>query len=173
MTTSPETTLTATTAGQNTNQLTDSVMQAAVRDFLHQTSYDNPALPSHKDGTQIGDAEPVQQPDSRIVPQWAAGLAVASIGVGAGSTGLGCAAWLLFKGLAMVSVPGLERFALIIIAPFAGIAMAATAIGGLISKMKKAAPDEIHHHYEGTVYQDQRNVQTKNTGFIANTTNRD
>lgn len=136
----------AATAGQANNPLTDSVMQAAVRDFLHQTSYNNPDLPSHRDGPQIGTTAPVPQPDSRIAPQWAVGLAVASIGVGAGSTGLGCAAWLFFKGLSMVSVPGLERFAWIVIAPFAGLAMAATAIGGLISKAKKAALPDVHVH---------------------------
>lgn len=115
---------------------------------------DDPAIPSHEDGPRVGDTPHVPQPDSRIVPQWATGIAVASIGVGAGSTGLGCAAWLLFKGLSLVSVPGLERFAWIIIAPFAGIAMAATAIGCLISKAKKAAQPEIHNHtYTGDVYQ--------------------
>jgi hypothetical protein len=107
---------------------------------------DDPAIPSYKDGPRVGATPPVAQPDSRLVPQWALGLAVASIGVGAGATGLGCAAWLAFKGLSMVSVPGLERFAWIIIAPFAGLAMAATAIGGLISKAKKAAMPEVHHH---------------------------
>lgn len=130
-----------TTTGQATNPLADSIIEAAVRDALHQTSYrDDTPLPQH------GDAAPVWQDDKRIVPAWAAGLAIASIGVGAGSTGLGCAAWLLFKGLSMVSVPGLERFAWIIIAPFAGLAMAATAIGGLISKVKRAATPEIHNH---------------------------
>lgn len=160
----------APAAGQATSELTDSVMQAAVRDFLHQTRYDNPNLPSHKDGTQIGNTPPVQQPDSRIVPQWAAGLAVASIGVGAGSTGLGCAAWLLFKGLSMVSVPGLERFAWIIIAPFAGLAMLATAVGGLISKAKKAAPTEIHQTYTGPVHQEHTAISTR--GVWAKTINK-
>lgn len=45
------------------------------------------AMPtSYRDTTPvpvIGAAAPVAQPDSRIVPQWAAGVAVASIGVGA------------------------------------------------------------------------------------------
>lgn len=94
----------------------------------------------------IGTTPPVPQPDTRIAPQWAVGLAVASIGVGAGSTGLGCAAWLLFKGLSMVSVPGLERFAWIIIAPFAGAAMVLTALGGAISKAKRAALPDVHNH---------------------------
>lgn len=138
----------ATTIGQATNPLTESVMQAAVRDLITQTSYRNPDpdVPSHKDGPRVGDTPPVVQPDSRLVPQWALGVAVASIGVGAGTTFIGCGAWLLFKGLSMVSVPGLERFAWIIIAPFAGAAMLATAVGGVISKAKRAVALEIHNH---------------------------
>ncbi|MFJ7023273.1 hypothetical protein ACIQUW_33420 [Streptomyces sp. NPDC101117] len=132
---------------------------------------EDPTIPSHKDGPRIGDTPPVPQPDSRIVPQWAAGLAVASIGVGAGATGLGCAAWLLFKGLAMVSIPGLERFAWIIIAPFAGGAMLLTALGGLISRAKKAAPDIHHHTYTGPVHQDYRTTHTETRGVWAKTNN--
>ena len=129
------------TAGQADNPLTDSVVQAAVRDLLHQTSYrDDTPVP------RVGTTPPVPQPDSRIVPAWAAGLAVASVGVGAGSTGLGCAAWLVFKGLSLVSVPSLHTFVWIIIAPFAGAAMLATAIGGAISKAKRAALPDVHVH---------------------------
>ncbi|MFF0795050.1 hypothetical protein [Streptomyces spiralis] len=37
---------------------------------------------------------------------------------------------------------------------------------------KRAKPDpDIHHHYEGPVYQDQRNVHTRTTGVWAKTTN--
>ena len=120
----------------------------------------DPAIPSFEDGPRVGTTPPVPQPDSRIAPQWAVGVAVASIGVGAGATGLGCAAWLAFKGLAMVSVPGLERFAWIIIAPFAGLAMAATAIGGLISRAKRSATPEIHHH-TGPEYHEHHTDQRK------------
>ena len=170
----------ATTAGQATPTDTDrdnirrlmAALDEISADKPTAVRIDDPTIPSWEDGSQVGDTPPVPQTDSRIVPQWAAGLAVASIGVGAGSTGLGCAAWLLFKGLSMVSVPGLERFAWIIIAPFAGLAMVATAIGGLISKAKRAAaPEEHHHHYEGPVYQDQRNVQNKNVGAWVKNTN--
>ncbi|MFE9770031.1 hypothetical protein ACFYPC_36825 [Streptomyces sp. NPDC005808] len=106
---------------------------------------------SFRDETEspaYGDAPPVKQDDKRIVPAWAAGIAVASIGVGAGSTGLGCAAWLMFKGLSLVSVPGLERFALIVIAPFAGLAMVATAVGTAIAKVKEGSTTNV---FEGPV----------------------
>jgi hypothetical protein len=94
----------------------------------------------------IGDTPPVPQPDSRIVPQWAAGVAVASIGVGAGVTGLGCGAWLVLQGLSSVTLLGV----LAIAAPFAGIAMVATAIGAAVSKAKSASTTNI---YRGSVVQ--------------------
>jgi hypothetical protein len=150
----------ATTAGQADNPLTDSVMQAAVRDLLHQTRYDNPDLPSHKDGPQIGTAPPVPQPDSRIVPAWALGLAVGSIGVGAGSVGLGCAVWLACKGLSSVihSLSTVTLAGVLTVAvPFAGLAMVVTAIGGAISKARtvnvtniRTGPTYEEHHTTNT-----------------------
>ena len=155
----------APAAGQADNPLTDSVMQAAVRDFLHQTSYrnDDPDVPSHKDGPRVGNTAPVPQPDSRIVPQWALGIAVASIGVGAGSIGLGCAAWLACKGLSSVihSLSSVTLAGVLTVAiPFAGAAMLATAIGGAISKAKKAVVPDVHIH-NGTEYHQHRTDQRR------------
>lgn len=168
----PEPTPTAPAAGQATPTDADRErirrLMAALDEIEVPTSYNNEDLPSHKDGSRIGDAPPVPQPDTRIAPQWAVGIAVASIGVGAGSTGLGCAAWLLFKGLSLVSVPGLERFALIVIAPFAGAAMVLTAAGVAISKAR-AATTTIHNH--GSVHQDLRQTTTKTYGVNAKTIN--
>lgn len=108
---------------------------------------DDPAIPSWRDGPRVGDAPVVRQDDKRIVPAWAAGIAVASIGVGAGITGVGCGAWLVLNALASVTLNGV----LIVTLPFAGLAMAATAIGGAINKAKRAAVPEIHNH-NGTEY---------------------
>ena len=116
---------------------------------------EDPDIPSWKDGPRVGTAPPVLQPDSRIAPQWAVGIAVASLGVGAGATGLGCAAWLAFKGLSLVSVPSLQTFVWVIVAPFAGAAMLITAAGGAISKFKKAALPDVHHH-NGPEYHETR-----------------
>jgi hypothetical protein len=148
------------TTGQADNPLTDSVMQAAVRDFITQTSYRNPDpdVPSHKDGPRVGDTPPVAQPDSRIVPPWALGIAVASIGVGVGSIGLGCAVWLACKGLSSVihSLSSVTLAGVLTVAvPFAGAAMLATAIGGAISKAKKAVVPDVHIH-NGTEYHEHR-----------------
>ncbi|RRQ77561.1 hypothetical protein [Streptomyces griseofuscus] len=94
----------------------------------------------------IGTTPPVPQPESRIVPQWAAGVAVASIGVGAGITGLGCGAWLVLQGLSSVTLLGV----LALVAPFAGVAAVATAIGSAISRARSASTTHI---YKGTVVQ--------------------
>jgi hypothetical protein len=169
MTVLPEPTPTAPAAGQAANPLTDAVMQAAVRDLLHQTSYNNPDLPSHKDGSRIGDTPPVAQPDSRIVPAWALGIAVGSIGVGAGSIGLGCAVWLACKGLSSVihSLSTVTLAGVLTVAiPFAGLAMAATAIGGAISKARTTITT-IHNH--GNV--DQREIHATTKGVWAKTNN--
>ncbi|GGP84072.1 hypothetical protein FHS33_006654 [Streptomyces calvus] len=113
--------------------------QQPVRQF--ETSFrDDSPLPRY------GDTPPVKQDDRRIVPAWAAGIAVASIGVGAGVTGIGCGAWLVLQGLASVTLAGVLMATL----PFAGIAMVATAIGGAISKARSAVTKTV---YEGPVTQ--------------------
>jgi hypothetical protein len=123
-----------------------------IRDAYQPTKVviDDPNIPSYKDGPRAGDTPPVPQPDSRIVPQWALGIAVASIGVGAGSVALGCAAWLACKGLSSVihSLSSVTLAGVLTVAiPFAGAAMLATAIGGAISKAKKAVVPDVHHHH--------------------------
>jgi len=95
---------------------------------------------------EIGTTPPVPQPETRLVPAWATGVAVASIGIGAGITGLGCGAWLVLQGLSSVTLLGV----LAIAAPFVGIAAVATAIGAAISKAKRASTTNV---YEGTVIQ--------------------
>ncbi|RPK32244.1 hypothetical protein EES39_39090 [Streptomyces sp. ADI92-24] len=122
-----------------------------------------------RDDTQppaIGTTPPVPQPDHRIVPAWAAGIAVASIGVGAGSVGLGCCAWLVLQGLASVTLAGV----LMVTLPFAGVAMAATAIGCAISKARSA---DNHTVYEGPVSQhtEIHNNSTTRGMFFARTRN--
>ncbi len=92
----------------------------------------------------IGTTPPERQPDHRIVPEWAAGVAVASIGIGAGVTGIGCGAWLVFQGLSSVTLLGVIAIA----APFVGIATVATAIGAAISKAKRSSTTNV---YQGTV----------------------
>ena len=139
MTTDPQYPLTETEASAEADRL----IREAYRPEL-------PPAPTYFRDTSpvptVGTTPPVPQPDSRIVPQWAAGVAVASIGVGAGVTGLGCGAWLVLQGLSSVTLLGV----LAIAAPFAGIAMVATAIGAAVSKAKSASTTNI---YRGSVVQ--------------------
>lgn len=109
-----------------------------------------------------GDTPPVPQPDKRIVPAWAAGIAVASIGVGAGTTGIGCAAWLVLKGLAAVTLNSV----LMVTLPLAAAAMLVTAIGAAISRARTAVTKNI---YKGTVHQ--KHIHSSNRGVWAKNTN--
>ncbi|MCF3132465.1 hypothetical protein [Streptomyces olivochromogenes] len=124
---------------------------------------------SFRDDTQppaFGTTPPVKQDDRRIVPAWAAGIAVASIGVGAGVTGIGCGAWLVLQGLASVTLNGV----LMVTLPFAGLAMAATAVGGVISKVRSAVTRNV---YEGPVthHTEIHNNSTTRGAFFARTRN--
>lgn len=115
---------------------------------------EDPSIPSFKDGVRIGDAQPVWQDDKRIVPAWAAGIAVASIGVGAGVTGVGCGAWLVLNALASVTLNGV----LMVTLPFAGFAMAATAVGGAINKARNVNVTNIRN---GPTYEEHHTTNTK------------
>jgi hypothetical protein len=144
------------TAPAMTDEQAAAEARRIIGDFA--TSYrDDTPLPAY------GDAPPVLQPDRRIVPAWAAGIAVASIGVGAGTTGIGCAAWLILKGLAAVTLNSV----LMVTLPIAALAMLATAIGTAISRARAA---NTTHIYKGTVHQ--KNVHSRTTGVWAKTSTR-
>ncbi|WP_371791505.1 hypothetical protein OG285_17670 [Streptomyces sp. NBC_01471] len=87
------------------------------------------------------EAVPVHQEDHRIVPAWAAGAAVASIGIGAGTTGIGCGAWLVLKGFASMSVTGVVAMG----ALFTGIAFAALCIGAALSRAKSSVSKPVYN----------------------------
>ncbi|MEV5784544.1 hypothetical protein AB0L42_26575 [Streptomyces sp. NPDC052287] len=154
-----------------TRPRTESEATLEAKRIITEACQPEPQFPTfHRDDTErppVGDAPPVRQDDRRIVPAWAAGIAVASIGVGAGCTGLGCASWLLFNGLSEVSVPGLERFAAVIIAPFAGLALVITAAGVAIHHaMASTTTNNTTHIYEGPVTQTENNEKTETRGFM-------
>ncbi|MEU2441820.1 hypothetical protein ABZ595_37410 [Streptomyces rubradiris] len=130
--------------------LTDSQASAEAARLIREAYQPTPEpIISYRDTTPVpavGSTPPVLQPETRIVPQWAAGVAVASIGVGAGVTGLGCGAWLILQGLASVTLTGVLAATL----PFAGIAAAATAIGSAFARGRRASTTNV---YQGTVVQ--------------------
>ncbi|MEU2800892.1 hypothetical protein [Streptomyces sp. NPDC007117] len=144
-----------------TRPLTDAEAKAEAERIITQ-SFQTETSPvrqfptSFRDDTKVpayGDTPPVRQDDKRIVPAWAAGIAVASIGVGAGITGIGCGAWLVLQGLASVTLYGV----LMVTLPFAGVAMVATVIGGAINRARSAVTNNV---YEAPVVQ---NTQINNT----------
>ncbi|MFE4055565.1 hypothetical protein ACFXP3_04510, partial [Streptomyces sp. NPDC059096] len=108
---------------------------------------------------------PEHQYSHGIVRSWAAVNALASIGVGAGITGIGCGAWLVLQGLASVTLYGV----LMVTLPFAGIAMLATAIGGAINKARSAVTKNV---FAAPVVQNTQINHTSNQrGMFSRTSN--
>ncbi|WP_225831686.1 hypothetical protein [Streptomyces sp. NK08204] len=111
-----------------------------------------------------GDTPPVLQPDRRIVPAWAAGTAVAGIGVGAACVGVGCGVWLACQGFAAISLTSV----LFVTLPIAAVAAVAAAVGSALRSLKDVHT-EHHHHYTGPVRQE--NTTTHTRGVFARTHN--
>ncbi|GHB55632.1 hypothetical protein GCM10010331_49340 [Streptomyces xanthochromogenes] len=130
----------------------------------------DPTVPSWADGPQIGTAPAVPQPGippmsqrSTDIGRTALFCSVATVPPGLIAIGL-----LLASGQADPTVIGW------ICAAPAALAVPILAVVRLLRGAKEvveAAPAEIHHHYNGDVYQDQRNVQTRTSGLWAKTTN--
>ncbi|MFF1360281.1 hypothetical protein [Streptomyces sp. NPDC058297] len=129
---------------------------APVRQIPTYFKDDTPAPP-------FGDAEPVHQDDRRIVPAWAAGVAVASLGIGAGTTGIGCGAWLVLKGFASMSVTGVIAMG----AMFTGLAFAALSIGAAFGRARRSVSKAI---YTGPVTK-HTHVSTHTRGTFSRTRN--
>lgn len=150
--------------------MTESEAAAEARRIIEENFRPEPQFPtSFRDDSPLpayGTAPPVPQEDRRIVPAWAAGIAVASIGVGAGVTGIGCGAWLVLQGLASVTLTSV----LMVTMPFAGVAMAVTAIGSAISRARSAVTKNI---FQGPVthHTQINNTSTTRGMFFARTRN--
>lgn len=156
--------------------LSESEAAAEARRIMEEAFRPQPAVPepalvptSYHDPSpvpQFGTKPPVPQPDNRIVPAWAAGVAVASIGVGAGITGVGCGAWLILQGLASVTLYSV----LMVTVPLAALAMVATAVGGAINKARSAMTETIHV-YQGPVTHTETHHTSTTRGMFARTRN--
>lgn len=161
----PEPTPTAPAAGQATNPLTDAVIQAAVRDAIHQTSYrDTAPIPA------VGATPPVPQPGRPPMSEKATDDSVRMISAGFLTlcAGTATAGVLHFSSDADPTV-----IALMAAVP-AGLAVPILALSRLVKRVKEtveAAPAEIHQHYNGTVIQDHRSLNTTTRGIVASTRN--
>ncbi|MFI1890430.1 hypothetical protein [Streptomyces jumonjinensis] len=147
----------------NSRPLSESEAEAEARRIIEGLWKSEPATTStsYVDPTPnppYGAATPVPQPDHRIVPPWAAGVAVASIGVGAGITGVGCGVWLVCQGFAAVTLTSV----LFVTLPIAAVAAIVVAVGSVVRSVK-AANVTNHHHYTGGVHQE-HNTQVTNHG---------
>ncbi|MEV0693029.1 hypothetical protein [Streptomyces sp. NPDC050388] len=143
--------------------LSESEAEAEARRIIEGLWRSEPATTStsYVDRTPVppyGATPPVPQPDHRIVPPWAAGVAVASIGVGAGITGVGCGVWLVCQGFAAVTLTSV----LFVTLPIAAVAAAVVAVGSVVRSVK-AANVTTHHHYSGPVQQE-HTTQVTNHG---------
>lgn len=129
----------------------------AVEDALATTSYRDPSPTP-----LIGDAPPVAQQGRPPMSQGATDASVLMLAGGATTVMVGGTAAVLMY---------VSQFAdpvvcgLVFGAPTALV----LALARLAKKAKGALPDEIHNHNNGPVYQDQRNVRTKNVGVWART----
>lgn len=150
MTVMPEPKPTAPAAGQATNELTDSVIEAAVRDALWQSSFrDETPVP------KVGAASPVAQPGRPPMSQRATDASVMMIAGGWLSLCLGAAvsAVLYFSGTANETV---------VIAVVAGPPATFITLKSLIKGVKKAAMPDVHNHtYSGPVYQRTTHTETR------------
>ncbi|MFF9122385.1 hypothetical protein ACF09J_03610 [Streptomyces sp. NPDC014889] len=150
------------------HRMTDDQAAAEARRIIADAYRPAPDVPtSYRDTSPLpayGSTPPVPQPDRRIVPAWAAGTAVAGIGVGAACVGVGCGVWLACQGFAAVSLASV----LFVTLPIAAMAAIVAAVGSALRALK-ATHAEHHHHYAGPVRQE--NTTTHTRGLFARTTN--
>lgn len=150
-------------------QLTESEAAAEARRIIaaaYAPDMTEPIQTRYRDTNPVpeyGPTPPVQLPDNRAVPAWAAGVAVASIGAGCGVFAIGGGVWLILEGLSSVTLMGV----LAILAPFAGLAALATAIGAAVAKGRSGSSTHI---YQAPVTK-QTEVTTNTRGLFSRTRN--
>ncbi|MFD8393081.1 hypothetical protein ACFV2N_28730 [Streptomyces sp. NPDC059680] len=151
-------------------RMTDAEATAEARRIIADAYRPVPQIPTaYRDTTPLpayGSTPPVPQPDRRIVPTWAAGTAVAGIGVGATCVGLGCGIWLACQGFAAVTLTSV----LFVTLPIAALAAVAAAIGSAVRSIK-ATHTAVHHHYAGPVRQETNTITAPAYGLIARNRN--
>lgn len=156
----PEPTPTAPAAGQAHLNDQAQLFLTAVEDALRTpTSYRDDSPVPH-----VGTASPVEQPgrpamSGKAVDDTARMLSASVLIAVTGGSGT---ALLWASGYANPTV-----VALVFGAPTA----LALAFGRVMKRAREATPPEIHNHYTGDVYQDQRNVHTSTRGVWAKTNN--
>ncbi|RKN56957.1 hypothetical protein D7231_34460 [Streptomyces klenkii] len=139
--------------------------------LIHE-AYQPPAPASYRDASPLpryGPTPPVPQPDRRVVPTWATGTAVASLGGGAGLLGVSIGVRLILDGAAAMTMTGVAALS----APFIAIGAAALGIGAAASRARQPSQDtHITHVYESTVTQNTEiNATSTTRGMFSRTRN--
>lgn len=173
MTRLPDQPPTAPQAGQPTHldqQQIDRIAEAFNTALEQATApplrYDNPNLPSHKDGSRIGTTPPVTQPGIPPQSQAAVDYAVRVLAT--------AVATALISGSAAL-IMAASRFAdplvcgIVFGAPI-GLAIPIAALSSLARRAKEAvqaAPPTINQHYSGPITQTNTTVNADSHGLIA------
>lgn len=118
----------------------------------------------HSPVPAVGPTPPVPQPGRPPMSQKATDASVMMLAGGAASLPVGGSVSLVLYTLGHVDPTSLA------IGAAAPVALV-LAIGALLRRAKGVLPPDVHHHYEGTVYQDQRNVHSSTRGVWAKTNN--
>ncbi|MEU7412265.1 hypothetical protein AB0B40_23550 [Streptomyces sp. NPDC042638] len=151
-------------------RMTDAEATAEARRVIADAYRPTPQMPAfYRDTSPLpayGPTPPVPQPDHRIVPAWAAGTAVAGIGVGATCVGIGCGIWLACQGFAAVTLTSV----LFVTLPIAGVAAVVAAVGSALRSLR-GVRTETHHHYAGPVRQETNTITAPAYGLIARNRN--
>ncbi|MFF4898767.1 hypothetical protein [Streptomyces sp. NPDC001068] len=151
-------------------RMTDAEATAEARRIIADAYQPAPQMPTaYRDTSPLpayGSTPPVPQPDRRIVPGWAAGTAVAGIGVGATCVGIGCGIWLACQGFAAVTLTSV----LFVTLPIAGVAGIVAAVGSALRSLRDVHT-ETHHHYAGPVRQETNSITAPAYGLIARNRN--
>jgi hypothetical protein len=148
-------------------KLVSAVEAALVQEMQTAIRIDHPDVPSWQDGPRIGTTPPVQQPGRPAMSPRATDASVLMLAGGGMS-------FLVCGGIALVMWASQSADPVVCGIVFGAPTALALALGRLFGRAKaaiEAAPAPVHHHYNGDVHQDQRSMESKNYGVIANTRN--
>ena len=135
--------------------------QRLITEAYQPTAYRDDTLP---DKSTIGTTPPVPQPGIPPMSSKAVDDAVRMLAAGAASLPIGGMTALILHILGTVDPAQLAIGA-------GAPTVLVLAIARLLKRAKDVVPQEIHNHYEGPVYQDQRHQHSKTTAVWAKNTN--
>ncbi|MGQ4514858.1 hypothetical protein [Streptomyces sp. DW26H14] len=146
--------------------MTEQEAEREARRILDDLYRPAPAAPTaYRDDTPApayGDAVPVTQPGRPPMSQGATDASMLMLTGGAATSMVG--------GTAAVVMYASQFANPVVCAVVFGAPAALVLALGRLARRAKPAPD-VHHHYQGPVYQDQRNVHSTTRGVWAKTNN--